>query len=301
MADTSSDTIAPPVAPAPPGLINTAPGVSNTTPGSSTVTGYTPGQATAGQATATGYTAAPYTVDPNATVAGQIRGIIAEGSPLMQQAEAGARGTMNARGLINSSDAITAGQSAVMSAALPIATADAATFDRAATNTTTAKNTEAGATAGATNTASLQNSQLTTQNSQFNTGQTDSALSQSVTASNQKALQDLIGSQQLKSIDAQGVVQTKLQDMSDNNKLLLQTSQNASQYYTTMLQYMTSITTDPRMTMDAKAAALNNAVTTLNDALDTMTTIAGIPGVQSTLNFTGASMGPGTGLGGTGT
>lgn len=301
MADTDP-TMAPPAVSPPPGLINTAPGVNNTTPGSApTTTGYTPAQATAGQVATAGYGVTPYTVDPNATVAGQIKGIIAEGSPLMQQAEAGARAQMNSRGLINSSDAITAGQSAVLGAALPIAQADAATFDKAATNTTTAKNTEAGATAQATNTGSLQQSQLETQNSQFNTGQTNASLSQATTASNQQLLQGLIGSQQLKSIDAQGVVQTQLQKMSDDNKVILQSSQNAAQLYNTMLQYMAAVTTDPRMTMDAKAAALNNAVQTLNDSLDTMTSIANIPGVQSTLNFTGSGMGPGTGLGGSGT
>jgi hypothetical protein len=172
------------------GLINTPPpGV--TTPPGSTVTGYTPAQATAGKATATGYGVTPYTVDPNATVAGQIKDIIASGSPLLQQAEAGARATMNARGLINSTDAITAGQSAVIGAALPIAQADAATFNQAATNTMTAKNAEAGSTAQATNVAGLQNSQLETQNSQFNAGQTNASLSQASTASNQQALQAL--------------------------------------------------------------------------------------------------------------
>jgi hypothetical protein len=89
--------------------------------------------------------------------------------------------------------------------------------------------------------------------------------------------------------------------MSDDNKLLLQTSQNASTYYSTMLQYMAAISTDANMTMNAKANALTNAVTTLNDALDTMTSIAGIPGVQSTLKFDDSNMGAGTGAGGSGT
>ena len=37
---------------------------------------------------------------------------------------------------------------------------------------------------------------------------------------------------------------------------------------------------------------IGNAVTQLNDSLDTMTSIASIPGVQSTLDFGGSSFGP---------
>ena len=270
-------------APPPPGLINTG----TTAPGSGpAVTSYN-----AQQATATEAKPEAYTVAPNQTVAAQLKGIIDSGSPLMQQAEARARDTMNARGLINSTQAITAGQSAVIGAAMPIATADAATYDRAAANTTTARNA-----------ADLQTAQLKTQTSQFNAGQTNAALSQGSTASNQvqltqlqaenqQQLQRLIGSQQLAAIDAQGKIQATLTKMAGDNRLLLQTSQNAGSYYNTMLQYMSAITTNPNMTHDQKAHALNNAVMQLNDALDTMTSIADIPGVQSTLDFTEGSFG----------
>lgn len=74
-------------------------------------------------------------VAPQQTVQEQIRGIIAENSPLMQQARATSRGQMNERGLINSSIANTAGQAAVLQAAMPIAQADAAMYaDTAKTN-----------------------------------------------------------------------------------------------------------------------------------------------------------------------
>jgi len=54
---------------------------------------------------------------------------------LMQQARATSLGQMNERGLINSSMAITAGNKAVYDAAMPIAQADAATYqDTAKTN-----------------------------------------------------------------------------------------------------------------------------------------------------------------------
>lgn len=93
----------------------------------------------AGQVTSTqGYQAAQlgdptkWNVDKDQTVQGQVQGIIAQNSPLMQQARGQAQQDMNARGLLNSAMATTAGESAVYSAAMPIATQDAATFAKAA-------------------------------------------------------------------------------------------------------------------------------------------------------------------------
>lgn len=301
---TADNTTAPPSTP-PPGLINQTPAG-----GGASVTGYNPGTAAATPASSTGYTASPYTVTPDQTVASQLKGIIDSGSPLMQQAEAHARDQANSRGLINSTQAITAGQGAVIAAATPIAAQDASTYATAANNTTTAENAAKSFGAGAENTKELQNSQIETQTSQFNAGQENAELSAAsgasnqvglakLQATNQQALQTLIGSQQLAAIDAQGKIQTTLQQMSNDNKVILQTSQGASSYYNTMLSYMSSITTNPNMTQDQKANALNNAVTQLNDGLDTMTSIGSIPGVQSTLNFSDANLG-GPGGGGPG-
>jgi hypothetical protein len=71
-----------------------------------------------------------WNVTPDQTVQGQVKNIIADNSPLMQQAETRSLQKMNDRGGINSSMAIGAGQSALYDAALPIATADAATYAR---------------------------------------------------------------------------------------------------------------------------------------------------------------------------
>ncbi len=88
------------------GLINTAPGVLNATPGTSQtglppsgapVTGYTPASGTATNANTTTYNPNAYQVTPEQTVAGQIKNIIASGSPLMEQAEANAKNLMNQR------------------------------------------------------------------------------------------------------------------------------------------------------------------------------------------------------------
>lgn len=70
-------------------------------------------------------------VAPNETVRSQLQQIIADDSPLMQQARARAMQQSNARGLLNTSMAATAGESALYDAAMPIATQDAATYARA--------------------------------------------------------------------------------------------------------------------------------------------------------------------------
>lgn len=70
-------------------------------------------------------------VAPNETVRSQLQQIIADDSPLMQQARARAMQASNARGLLNSSMAATAGESALYDAAMPIATQDASTYARA--------------------------------------------------------------------------------------------------------------------------------------------------------------------------
>lgn len=91
----------------------------------------------ASQAQATGYgpstaTGTGWNVTSPQTVQGQLQGVIAADSPLMQQARAQSLAQMNRRGLINSSMAVGAGQEAVIKQALPIAQADAATYGQSA-------------------------------------------------------------------------------------------------------------------------------------------------------------------------
>jgi hypothetical protein len=85
--------------------------------------------------------AKPWEVAKNQTVAGQIEQIIAADSPLMQQARMRAMQASNQRGLLNSSMAASAGESALYDAAMPIAQQDAGTFAQAAQFNTDATNT----------------------------------------------------------------------------------------------------------------------------------------------------------------
>ncbi len=74
------------------------------------------------------YTADQRQVDESQTMQGRVASVIDENSALMQRAASKAKEQMNARGLINSSMAIGAGQSAVLDAAMPIAQQDSNIF-----------------------------------------------------------------------------------------------------------------------------------------------------------------------------
>jgi hypothetical protein len=74
-----------------------------------------------------GYDPEKIKVEKDSTVQGQIGGIIDKNSPLMQRAATRADQSSNRRGLLNSSMAVQAGESALYDAALPIAQQDAAT------------------------------------------------------------------------------------------------------------------------------------------------------------------------------
>lgn len=114
----------------------TAPG--GLTPAPNTVTPLTPNNGT----TAAQYTPQLSSVDQNKeTTAGQLQGIIAADSPLMQQARAQAKQSMAQRGLINSSMSQGAGVAAMLERATPIAASDAATYANRALANQNATNT----------------------------------------------------------------------------------------------------------------------------------------------------------------
>ncbi|HEX4917146.1 MAG TPA: hypothetical protein VFV43_04545, partial [Limnobacter sp.] len=73
--------------------------------------------------TATG--PAPLNVRKEATTAGQLESLLAGGSPYIAQARTRAAQQANARGLINSTMGVQAGESAAINAAMPIAQSDA--------------------------------------------------------------------------------------------------------------------------------------------------------------------------------
>lgn len=91
----------------------------------------TPGNTIPGTSVTADGTPAVRRVDPGETVQGQLSGIMAADSPFLQQARGRAAQVANDRGLLNSSIAAQAGESAAYDAALPVANADAQTYKSA--------------------------------------------------------------------------------------------------------------------------------------------------------------------------
>ena len=248
------------------GLLNSSVGQTNVTPGSA-VTGYTPALADPKAAAATGYTPTPYTVAPKATVAEQVRTIAGEDSPLMQQAATRARQAMVDKGLLNSSIAAGAEQGAVLQAALPIAQADAATYERAATNTANAENAQKGILTQATNTAGLQNANAATSVAVSNAGNINFALNAGATAANTTALQTALAG-----IDTE--TKTSLATLDAQNRQLLQTNANAANMYQETVKNIAAIATDHSLSEDAKKTATATQMNLLNEGLRTTAAVA---------------------------
>lgn len=282
--------------PKPPGLMNIQ------TPLMGTTTTYTPERATG-----TGYDPATFNVTPEQTTQEQIKKIVAADSPLMRQAEQKAMQRMNRRGLLNSTLSTTAGQEAVIGAALPIANADAAAYERAATNTSQADNLARQFKAGAENTASLMNageankamgfSTDATLRSQLATLQADTTLSQTdkQTKSNElisagdnttkTLLQTMQNTTELTkaqlSVDTQLAItkidnqtKTAIATLDAQNRQLLQSNVNAANMYQETVKNIAAIAVNDTMTPEAKATATQSQLNALNEGLKVTAGIA---------------------------
>ena len=153
--------------------------------------------------TSEGYDAAQakgtnWNVEGNQTVQGQLAGIIASNSPLLQQARANSLAQMNQRGLVNSSMAVGAGEDAVIRQALPIAQQDATLYgNRAQFNANSANqlgqfnagqlNAGYGFTASAANQAAAQNQAALNNAGQYNATALNQASLANQGAANQAA------------------------------------------------------------------------------------------------------------------
>lgn len=99
-----------------------------------------PTQADFGQLTGPTQGPVDYTVSDTSLVNKQLTDLLQSSSPYLEQARSRARSYANASGLMNSTLAATGGESAAIDAALPIASADAATYGRADEFNATNKN-----------------------------------------------------------------------------------------------------------------------------------------------------------------
>ena len=221
-------------------------------------TGYTP------QATPTGKA---WDITPDQTVAGQVKGLIAQGSPLYEQLESRALQKKNERGLINSSMAVGAGQSALYDYALPIAQADASTYNKAA-----------GYNADTANKFTAQNIDATNQSSSFTADATNKANAFNADASNRQLATDQAAINQaagfgadatnraiLANLDAN--TRTQLADIEANYKNQLQASNSSAELQKQTFTNITNISSSNQMDQASKDAAVANQIRLLKTGL----------------------------------
>lgn len=207
------------------------------------------------------------TLDPNqlaqvapTTTSQQLAGILNKGGALMQQAATTGNQQAAGRGLLNSSMGIQAAQNAVLSAATPIANADANAinqgqqFNAQATNQTLAQN--------------VQNQQAT---NQFNAQQGNAMSTWNAGQQNEAALKtmDVNSREQLMNIEAQ-------------YKSLMQNSSSASGMYEQMLKNLADIQGNKDMDAASKQSAIQNQLTYLRSG---MTMIQNLGGLTNLVTF----------------
>jgi hypothetical protein len=205
------------------------------------------------------------------TTSGQLQTIMAQDSPLMQQARAQAKQGMAARGLINSSMAQGAGVAAMLERATPIATADATTYANQAITNQQAANTGGQFNVGQQNQFGLQKGAQTFATSERLAGQEFTASQAGLEREQQSKLQvaqqnftsaqsALDRAQQTaladKSIEAQNALQKAQQDFAAAQSSLDRAQQTALQ---TGQQTFTASQNKAQQDFTAAQEALNRA------------------------------------------
>lgn len=208
-------------------------------------------------ATSQGYDPTDWKVDAQQTAAGQLASLTDPNGQLAQRTMAQSQQESAKRGLVNSSLASTAGLSAVLDKATPIAQADAATYANSNQFNAAAKNTASQFGAQAANTAALQNAQNETGVSQSNAA---NATSYTIADKNNQSASSIA--------DKNLASQQAIADKNNANQLTITDRNNASQ------QAISSSSNASQQTIADKNAASQLAVAGLN--AETQKFVAGL-------------------------
>lgn len=190
-------------------------------------------------------------VTPDQTVEGRINKLTDPNSPIIQQARFRANAAMNDRGLLNSSIAATAADSAAYEAAIPIAQADAATTAKAASYNADQQN------------------QFTLEGSRQGS-QMDIAR---LNADTQKQLSVMDNANR-----------EKAAAITASNNTLIQTNSQASSAFNQAVAAVSQIANNAQMDANAKTQATANVWASLISQLNVLGSVAGL-NLTQTLNF----------------
>lgn len=190
-------------------------------------------------------------VTPDQTVEGRINNLTDPNNPIIQQARFRANAAMNDRGLLNSSIAATAADSAAYEAAIPIAQADAATTAKAASYNADQQN------------------QFTLEGSRQGS-QMDIAR---LNADTQKQLSVMDNANR-----------EKAAAITASNNTLIQTNSQASSAFNQAMAAVNNITNNAQMDANAKTQATANVWASLISQLNVLGSVAGL-NLTQTLSF----------------
>lgn len=207
-------------------------------------------------ASATTYNPTPYKVEPAGLVQDRIKGIIADDSPLIQQAARIDAQKVNDRGLLSSSIGIGSGREAVIGQAMPIAKADADSINAAMTNTANQQN------AASQYNANVQNNVALSNQAQINDALKST---QQGTIQLTNAQMTIDAQKALAALDNQTKI--KLSAMDARSKSLLQTNQSASNAYVQTIQTINAIQNNNTLNEASKRTAIDNQLALLKQQL----------------------------------
>lgn len=246
------------------------------TVGSAVTAAPTANTATAAQAAPSTYTPTQlgaqtnWTVGSDQTVQGQLKGLTNYDNPLNQGIIANTQAQANDRGMLNSSMAATAGQSAVLQNALPIATADAQTFAKAAGYNADTANTFTQKNADIANTAAGFNAQQTQQSAQFDASTQNQTQQFNAQQQNQNQQFNNQQAQQNAQFNAGQGNATTLANIEAGYKTLMQTNQSAATLMQQFTTNMTNIQNNDKLGVDAKNFALQQQQVALKDGMEVL-------------------------------
>lgn len=223
-------------------------------------------------------------VNAEQTVEDRIRRITDPNNPIIAQARAGALAQANDRGLLNSSIATGAADAAAYQTALPIATADAATYAKAA-----------GYNADQSNQFAVKGAELGTQTSIANLNANTNLATANLSANNSlataKISADTARATALLNADTSKYTanlsadnQKVVQQMQLDNQKLLQTNQQAAQAFNTAMQALNNIQMSTTMDADTKTKATQNVWDSVKLQLGVLQGVSGLD-LTSLLNF----------------
>lgn len=208
---------------------------------------------------------ATWTISPDQTVEGRINNLTDPNNPLIAQARSRALGTMNGRGLLNSSIAMGAADSAAYDAATPIATADAANASKVAGYNTDQKNQFA-----------IKNLDDATNRYNIDTSAKTSRDNAQLSADTQVKIKQLDAEQQ-----------SKLEEIKSKDNAIIQNSNIASSAYDKYANTLYNNSVNKDMTPEARYQADQNAFNIYQQQLSLASKLMGVPDVSKLLDFTG--------------